>query len=121
MFRVAVTPTHRAVPSPPLIERIKAVGEPAVDRREQIAGLHGYSLNDGWATTPTRIRLSGAKKWQAAHLACHKMITGELAFPVLLPSPGTQIKSAYDASPGSGFDIQSDLLSVIPHVQQNCP
>jgi hypothetical protein len=53
------------------------------------------------------------------------MITGELgppvSFPVLLPSPGTQIKSAYDASPGSGFDIQSDLLSVIPHVQQNCP
>jgi hypothetical protein len=26
-----------------------------------------------------------------------------------------------DVSPGSGFDIQSDLLSVIPHVQKNCP
>jgi hypothetical protein len=36
-----------------------------------------------------------------------------VSFPVLLPSPGTQIKSAFDASPGSGFDIQSDLLSVI--------
>ena len=75
--------------SPLLIERIKAVGEPAVDRREKIAGLHGYSLNDGWATTPTRIRLSGAKKWQAAHLACHKMITGELAPARLIPSVAT--------------------------------
>jgi hypothetical protein len=32
---------------------------------------------------------------------------------VLLPSPGTQIRSANDVSPRSGFDIQSDLLSVI--------
>jgi hypothetical protein len=52
------------------------------------------------------------------------MITGELAPARLIPSLlplATQTKSAYDASPGSGFDIQSDLLSVIPHLQQNCP
>ena len=71
------------------IKRVEALGEPAVDRSEKIARLHGYSLNDGWATTPTRIRLSGAKKWQAAHLACHKMITGELAPARLIPSVAT--------------------------------
>ena len=35
------------------------------------------------------VRLSGAKKWQAAHLACHKMITGELAPARLIPSVAT--------------------------------
>ena len=50
---------------------------------------HGYSLNHGWATTPTRIRQSGARKWQAARLACHKIMTGELAPARHIPSAAT--------------------------------
>jgi hypothetical protein len=84
----------------------------------RIAGLHGYSLNDGWATTPTRIRLSGAKKTAGCAFGVPQNDNGRTcARPshsqCCYPSPGTQIKSAYDASPGSGFDIQSDLFLVI--------
>jgi hypothetical protein len=52
------------------------------------------------------------------------MMTGELAPARHIPSAASfagnpdQIDLRCIAS--SGFDIQSDLLSVIPHIQQNC-
>jgi hypothetical protein len=51
------------------------------------------------------------------------MMTGELAPARHIPSAATFAGNPdqIDLSAGSGFDIQSDLLSVIPHVQQNCP